>query len=165
MFKKVSKVELISCTAANDKFLFCTSKCSRKNWNHTVCFPRSKSQRAVKVCNHCSAFEIWTLCQESWKSSSKRVCNLLKLNKMCHMLCSKRPFHKSLKWLQNIEEHCSKLAMQTEWHRMNLQHHQASSAYCLEGVVKKSFLGVRRSAQRYWWHAENKQISRSNWQT
>ena len=39
--------KLISCTAADDKFLFRTSKCSRKNWNHCVF----------------SAFEISTRCQ------------------------------------------------------------------------------------------------------
>ena len=62
--------KLISCTAADYKFLFRTSKCFSKI-EITVWIPRSKSQCSVKDWNHCSAFEIWTRCQESWKSSSK----------------------------------------------------------------------------------------------
>jgi hypothetical protein len=53
------------------------------------------------------------------------------------MLCSKRHFHKSLKSFEKFGENYSKLAMQAEWHRMSLQHHQASSAYCLGGGCKE----------------------------
>ena len=81
--------KLISCTAADYKFLIRTSTCFCKI-EIAVCFPRSKSRRAVKVWNRCSAFEIWTRCQESWKSSSKRADDLLKSHKTCHMLRSKR---------------------------------------------------------------------------
>ena len=135
--KHVWRLKLISCTAADDRFLFFARLNVPAKIKITVCFPRTKSQRAVKVWNRCAAFKIWTRCQESWKSSSKSAGNLLKLHKTCHMLCSKRPFHKSLISFQNIERHCSKLAMQTEWHRMSLQHHRASSACCLGKSCKK----------------------------
>ena len=156
--------KLISCTAADYKFLFRTSKCFSKI-EITVWIPRSKSKCSVKDWNHCSAFEIWTRCQESWKSSSKLHTTCSNRTKRVTCYAAKDTFTNLWNHLKNSEKIIPSWQwMQAEWHRMSLQHHKASSAYCFGGGCKE-FWGVRRSAQRDWWHAENKQISRSKCHT
>ena len=98
--------KLISCTAAGDKFLFPRLNVPARI-EITVCFPRLKSQRAVREVGN-QAQNVQATCL----SCTKRV--------TCYAAKDRFKNHKSFKKLQDTEEHCSKLAMQTEWHRMSL---------------------------------------------